>query len=142
MLISVFLIWLFKYRLHKLGTLTFLFWQTLTCSLASFGMMATTIETPTLPRIKICVIFLLVHMVLSGTHSMFTIYGYKFAVPTITGLLQTIQIPTSFVLQFTVLSGLYPGNANIVGIIGAIVVVIGNALVPTIETIRYLISSK
>ena len=137
----VIVILVLRYKLHDMRTLTFLFWQGMIGVVISFGIMAL-METPTIPDLPVCTMFLWAHMLLSGSHNLLIFYGYQIAVPTISGLLQTIQIPTNFVLQFTILSGLYPGNANIVGIIGAIVVVIGNALVPIIETIRYLRSAK
>ena len=75
-------------------------------------------------------LFLLLHMVSSGTHNLFFIYGSQILLPIESIIMGCTQIPATFLLQYTSLAGMYPGHGNVLEIVGAVIVFVGNLLMP------------
>ena len=116
-------------KLADVNSFIYTFWASLFGIVSSFCIMAAT-ETPYIPSLPLCITWFLLHSIMSGS---FTIATYKFfqlVDPVTASLIQTLQIPASFILQFTLFSDLFPGRADAVGIYGSVLVVVGNAFVP------------
>ena len=122
-------------KLTDLNIFVYNFWACLFGISSSFCIMAAT-ETPYFPTIAICILFLLIHMFTAGSHAIFAYRAYQLLDPLVASLVNTLQIGAAFVLQYTVLYGLYPGNANALEVTGAVLILFGNALVPLHQLIK------
>ena len=128
-------------KLSDVNSFIYIFWASLFGIASSFCIMAAT-ETPYLPALPTCITWFLLHSIMSGS---FTIVTYKFIQivdPVVATLIQTLHIPVSFVLQYTLFSGIFPGHANAVGISGSILVVLGNAFVPLYKVTEMLCARR
>jgi drug/metabolite transporter (DMT)-like permease len=138
---SVIVTYIATYKINEVGVTTIVFWLAfIGVTLPAFLMAAT--ETPTFPSLLPCIVFMACHMLLSGSHSFFFLYGYRTVPPVFVGLICMAEVPVNFILQYTVLSGLYPGHATIVEVLGACLVIIGVGLLPVCESKRFSPKSK
>ena len=116
-------------KLSDVNSFIYTFWASLFGIASSFCIMAAT-ETPYIPSLPLCITLFLLHSIMSGSLTIVTYTFYQLVGPVPASLIQTLQIPASFILQFTLFSDLFPGHADAVGISGSVLVVLGNAFVP------------
>ena len=111
------------------------FWSCLFAFSTSFCIMAAT-ETPYLPSDPFCIAILMLHAILGGSYALFTYCAFQLLDPVVSSLILTLQIVLSFILQYTLLSGIYPGHANTLEIMGAVLVFVGNAFASLYQFIQ------
>ena len=122
-------------RLNNVNVSAYNFWVALFGCVSSFSVMGVT-ETPFIPTIPICLTSLVGHSITAAT---FTIISYKVFQtldPMISSLILTLQIPVTFIMQYTLLAGIHPGQTNAVAICGAILVFLGNLGSPVFHVSR------
>ena len=134
-IISTCYIQVVKKKLSSLNIFIYNFWACLFGIGSSFSIMAAT-ETPYFPTLPICVAFLIIHLVSAGSHAIFVYRAFQLLDPVISSLILTLQIVVTFVLQYTLLSGIHPGHANAAEISGAVLIFVGNILVPGYQFIQ------
>ena len=121
-------------KLANLNIFVYNFWISLFGAGVSFSIMCVS-EIPVFPTVRVCILFLAVHMVSAGTHNILLYRAYQLIDPLVAALILTLQIASTFILQYTVLSDIHPGRANAFEISGAVIIFLGNALVPTYHVI-------
>ena len=93
-------------------------------------------ETPYVPSDPFCISMLVLHAIFGGSYALLTYCAYQLLDPVVSSLIMTLQIVLSFILQYTLLSGLYPGHANTLEIMGAVLVFVGNAFASLYQLIQ------
>jgi drug/metabolite transporter (DMT)-like permease len=134
-IISTCYIQVVKKRLANVNIFIYNFWACLFGITSSFCIMAAT-ETPYFPTVNICIVFLFIHLFSAGSHAILVYRAFQLLDPVVSSLILTLQIVVTFVLQYTVLSGLHPGHSNAAEISGAVLIFVGNALVPACQLVQ------
>ena len=116
-------------KLSDVSIFVYNFWSSLLGIASSFCIMAAA-EDPYIPTLPQCITWFLLHSIMSGGFFLVMYKHIQIVDPLVASLIQTLQIPASFILQYTLFSNLYPGHADAVGISGSIIVILGNAFVP------------
>ena len=104
-------------------------WIALFGIVSSFCIMMFT-ETPYFPSQPICVGNFFLHSSAAGLTSVLAYKTCQLIDPFTVSLIFTLQIPITFIIQFTIFEGFHSGNFNAVAISGASLVFFGNLLNP------------
>ena len=128
-------------KLAHMDVVLYTFWSAVVGTITSFVIMAPT-ETPYFPTIPECIAWVLVHASTAGTYSVVAYKAFQLLNPIVASLILTLQIPSSFVLQYTVFAHLHPGHADSVAITGATMVFIGNIFVPVYKLVLNRVKQK
>jgi drug/metabolite transporter (DMT)-like permease len=140
-LITVTYMHVVKYKLQNLNLFVYNFWAAIFGLVTSFCIMAAT-EEPVLPSISLCIIMLLVTILFAGSYGICDYRAYQLLDPVIVALIHTLQIALTFGLQYTILTRINPGHANVLEICGALLIFVGNALIPAYVLIQFRLKKK
>ncbi len=124
------------YRLKEMRTTTQSFWIALSGSITSFILMFI-FEFPVFPTSSKCWLFLSLHATLVASGSVLLLYSIRHINPIIVSILQTFQIMFSFILQYTMLKHVLPGNYNWEEILGACLICMGILITAIHEFLVY-----
>ena len=122
-------------KLTDVSIFIFNFWVSLFGVASSFCIMAAT-EDPYIPSLPKCITWFLLHSITSGLINMVTYKMYQIVDPIVAALILTLQIPATFILQYTLFADIHPGHVDAVGISGSMLVILGNAFVPLYKLIE------
>jgi hypothetical protein len=78
----------------------------------------------------------MMHSCTAGLSAIIIYRVYQILDPIIATLILALRIALTYILQYTLLSGMNPGNINAIGITGAVLVFVGNAFVPTYQLMQ------
>jgi drug/metabolite transporter (DMT)-like permease len=120
---------LLNQKLANINIYTYNFWVCLFGITASFLIMSA-MEMPVFPNNRQCLAILIIHSCSAGLMSILFARMYQILDPALASLILTLYVVLTFILQYTLLSGIHTGHINLIGIIGSVSVFAGNALVP------------
>lgn len=126
------LILLINRKLQDLNGFIISFWVAVAAILSQAILMGI-FEEPVIQMTESCVGLLLGHAI--GARGSFVLFSFSCQLidPALVSLLTTIQVLMLFVAQYTILKSVYPGQANQMELIGAALLLIGNAVSPFVN---------
>ena len=137
----VIILYMVKYKLSEIDIIVYSFWVSVFGSAVSFIIMGLA-EVPTLPEITVCILFMVAHMLTSSSHDLFFNYSYRIVPPANIAIITSLVIPGTFLLQYTFLSGMYPGYANAPEMAGFLLIFLGSVIVPAVDVVEQTCTSK
>lgn len=120
---------IYNNRIPNINFLIILFWTSIFSSLTSYAMTFT-LEIPTLPIGAGCWGLFFGHNVSIAVASGLMVYAGQRLPPFLYGLLLSTGLFALAILQYTILSHIQPGHRNWQGILGIVLILVGNIIKP------------